>query len=53
VIVMQVRAPVPNHAGVYIGDGLMLHHLYNRLSSRDVYGGYWQECTRIVLRHPG
>jgi proteasome lid subunit RPN8/RPN11 len=53
VIVMQVRAPVANHAGVYIGDGLMLHHLYNRLSSRDVYGGYWQECTRVLLRHPG
>lgn len=51
VIIMQVRAPVPNHAGVYIGDGLILHHLYNRLSSRDVYGGYWQECTRVILRY--
>lgn len=51
VILMQVRAPVPNHAGVYLGDGTMLHHLYGRLSSRDVYGGYWREITRCVLRH--
>ncbi|MGF2526651.1 NlpC/P60 family protein, partial [Ralstonia pseudosolanacearum] len=51
VILMQVRAPVPNHAAVYLGGGLMLHHLHGRLSSRDVYGGYWREITRCVLRH--
>lgn len=50
-IVMQVLANEPNHAGVYIGDGLFLHHLYGRLSSRDVYGGMWRECTRIIVRH--
>lgn len=51
VIIMQVRADVPNHAGVYLGDGTMLHHLYGRLSSRDPYGGYWREITRIVVRY--
>jgi len=50
-IIMQIRAPEPNHAGVYLGDGQFLHHLYNRLSSRDIYGGYWQEQTRLVVRH--
>lgn len=52
-ILMQIRSGnrVPNHAAVYIGDGLILHHLYGRLSSRDVYGGYWQEMTRLVARH--
>jgi proteasome lid subunit RPN8/RPN11 len=55
VILMQVRSPngVPNHAGIYIGDGLMLHHMYGRLSSRDVYGGMWQEYTRAILRYKG
>ncbi|QCU53096.1 C40 family peptidase [Burkholderia pseudomallei] len=53
VILMQIRAPVPNHAGVYLGDGTMLHHLYDRLSSRDVYGGYWREVTRLILRFEG
>jgi proteasome lid subunit RPN8/RPN11 len=53
VILMQIRSKngVPNHAGVYIGDNLMLHHMYGRLSSRDVYGGYWRENTRMVLRY--
>ncbi|MFJ2989948.1 C40 family peptidase [Collimonas sp. NPDC087041] len=53
VILMQIRSSngVPNHAGIYIGDGLMLHHLHGRLSSRDVYGGYFQEVTRAILRY--
>jgi proteasome lid subunit RPN8/RPN11 len=51
VVVMQIRSKVPNHTGVYLGDGIMLHHAYNRLSSRDVYGGYWQETTTMFVRH--
>ncbi len=49
-ILMQIRSKTPNHAGVYLGDGLFLHHLYGRLSSRDVYGGYWAEVTRQIVR---
>jgi proteasome lid subunit RPN8/RPN11 len=54
-ILMQIRSRnrVPNHAAVYIGDGLILHHLHSRLSSRDTFGGYWQEVTRSVWRHRG
>ena len=51
VIIMQIRAYQANHAAIYLGENLMLHHLYGRLSSRDVYGGYWKDVTRVVLRH--
>jgi proteasome lid subunit RPN8/RPN11 len=53
VILMQIRAKngVPNHAAIYLGDGLMLHHLYGRLSSRDIFGGYFLENTRAILRY--
>lgn len=63
-LVMQINAPAPNHAGIYLGDGLLsshpelhpapgtfLHHRYNKASSRDVYGGMWADCTRLILRH--
>jgi cell wall-associated NlpC family hydrolase len=52
-ILMQIRSRnrVPNHAAIYLGDGMMLHHLHSRLSSRDIYGGYWQEVTRSIWRH--
>jgi proteasome lid subunit RPN8/RPN11 len=51
VVIMQVRSPVPNHAGVYIGNTQILHHMHGRLSTRDVYGGWFQEITRVVIRH--
>jgi proteasome lid subunit RPN8/RPN11 len=51
VLLMQVASPVPNHAAIYLGDGLILHHLQGRLSSRDVYGGYWHKITTHILRH--
>lgn len=51
VIVMQVGSPVPNHGAVYIGDGVIMQHCQGRLSSRDIYGGYWQKVTNMVLRH--
>jgi proteasome lid subunit RPN8/RPN11 len=50
---MQIDSDVPNHAAVYIGDNLILHHVHGRLSSRDVYkfGGYYHKATAKVLRH--
>lgn len=48
---IQIQADVANHAAVYIGDGLIMHHLYGRLSSRDVFGGYYQKHTTHILRH--
>lgn len=52
-VLMQIRSPVPNHAGVYLGDDLMLHHLDGRLSEKVVYGGMWAERTRYIVRHKG
>lgn len=50
-VLMQVASPVPNHAGVIDSGGCLLHHCHGRLSSRDVYGGYWRKVTTHVLRH--
>lgn len=50
-ILMQIGSSVPNHAAVYLGDGVILHHLQGRLSSADVYGGYFQKVTTHILRH--
>ena len=50
-IVMQLRAPVPNHAAVYDGDGYIIHHVYGRLSCREIYRDFWQNITRYIMRH--
>ncbi len=33
--VMQIGSSVPNHVAVYVGGGLLLHHLRGRLSRRE------------------
>lgn len=48
---MQLAAPVPNHAGVLLPDGQLLHHAPKRLSRRESYSGFWANLTRRVVRH--
>tara|TARA_R100000781_G_scaffold46676_2_gene31428 strand:- start:3709 stop:4428 length:720 start_codon:yes stop_codon:yes gene_type:complete len=50
---MNIESPTPNHAAIYLGENLILHHVQKRLSSRDVYkwGGYYHKMTAKVLRH--
>lgn len=50
-ILMRVAGPVPNHGAVYLGDGCIGHHQSNRLSSRDVYGGWFQKVSTHIVRH--
>lgn len=51
VILMQLSANKTNHGAIYLGEGKILHHPMNRLSGRDVYGGYWQTISTVFLRH--
>ncbi|MFO1157280.1 MAG: C40 family peptidase [Reyranellaceae bacterium] len=46
----QIAAQAINHTGVYVGHGLVLHHLSNRLSRLDVLGPWRQKFVRKVMR---
>lgn len=48
---IQMGADVSNHIAIYIGNDMILHHCYGRLSTRDIYGGYWQKHTAFHLRY--
>jgi hypothetical protein len=50
-VLMCVSGTGLNHVGVYLGDQMLLHHLGpNRLSSRDIYGGWIRKCVGWVGR---
>lgn len=51
IILMQHGSSKVNHGAIYVEDNIILHHSTNKLSSRDVYGGYWRKNTRYVIRH--
>lgn len=50
-VLMSIEQPGLNHIGVYLDHQTLLHHMRGRLSSRDVYGGYYLKSTGRVLRH--
>jgi proteasome lid subunit RPN8/RPN11 len=51
VVLMKIASRVPNHVGIYTGDGRILHHMANQLSRHDTYGGIWQRATHGFYRH--
>ncbi|MBP2197229.1 C40 family peptidase [Pantoea cypripedii] len=51
VIMMRVRAPVTNHAAVYLGNNNILHHAFGNLSARVPYGKYYRDRTVRIVRH--
>lgn len=50
-LIFYNSSDVPNHAGVYIGENKILHHLEERLSSRDSFNTYWRKVLWGVLRY--
>lgn len=50
VVIMQVQADVPNHAGVLLDNGMLLHHLYGQLSCVIPYSDYWRDRTVKIVR---
>lgn len=49
-IMMRVQAPVTNHAAIYLGDNIMVHHMFGNLSARVPYGKYFRDRTVRVVR---
>lgn len=48
-IFFSVMAPIPNHCGIYLGDGIFMHHAADRLSCRESLSSFWgRYITRYV-----
>jgi proteasome lid subunit RPN8/RPN11 len=49
---LAIRSKVPNHAGIYLGDGLLLEHMHGNLSHREPIARKLKHITHW-LRHTG
>lgn len=47
---MRLHGPVEHHAGILLGQGLVLHHLADRLSRREPFGPWRRYATTILRR---
>jgi cell wall-associated NlpC family hydrolase len=50
VLLMQIQSQVANHAAIVLGNGLILHHLSNRLSREEPLSR-WLSFVTHALRH--
>ena len=50
-ILMRIDSKGLDHCAVYIGDNMIIHHLAGRLSSKDIFGGWYETVTGKRLRH--
>ena len=48
----QIQSTVINHCAIYLNGGLVLHHLYHKLSCREPMNRY-QDAWKIFIRCPG
>lgn len=49
-LLMTIRTNRVNHTAVYIGNGLIIHHMYGRLSCRDPLSRY-AKYIKYIVRH--
>lgn len=51
VLIFRVASDVENHFGVYVGNGLFIHHLIKTKSKEDNLDAKWMRRVTSVLRH--
>jgi cell wall-associated NlpC family hydrolase len=51
VFLMAIQSEKPNHAAIYVGEGMILHHFIGRRSNVEIYKGCWRKWTVYMGRH--
>lgn len=50
-LLMAIKSKVPCHAAIYLGNGKILHHFYNRQSNIENLKGIWHNSITGIYRH--
>lgn len=51
VLIFQVKADVPDHCGIYLGNDVFFHHAENRLSCRESILPFWHKKIVGIYRY--
>lgn len=51
VLIFKIKAEVPDHCGVYLGNDIFFHHAENRLSCRENLYPFWAKYIVGIYRH--
>ncbi len=41
-----------NHCGIYVGNGMFIHHVYGRFSAEEALMDKWTSRLLMIVRHP-
>lgn len=51
-LLMAVGDTAANHFAVYVGDNIIIHHLFGRTSNEEPFRDFWRNSVCYMLRHP-
>ena len=51
VLLFQFDNGMPSHSAIYIGDGMMMHHMIGRFSCIEKFDGIYKMSLAGVLRY--
>jgi cell wall-associated NlpC family hydrolase len=52
ILCLSINESNPNHMAIYVGDNMIVHHLWGRRSADEMYRDFYRNSTAFVLRHP-
>lgn len=52
VLIFAIRSTTANHLAVYVGNGMMLHHAWSKLSNVESLTQSWTSRLLMIARHP-
>lgn len=51
ILLFTFNSKEANHSAIYLGDNEVLHHVTNRLSTKEPISSFWASNLKYVVRH--
>ena len=51
-LVFSLISGRPNHVGMYVGNGMFIHHVWHQFSCEEALMEKWKSRLLMIVRHP-